>query len=458
MVSWKEGFGAHTVVAYDTEPGPNDTTIVYVYNPNAPYKEEEANDGKWGTHTSREFTQSQLIVRNTDSHWQFAGLGWEGDDNNLLIFPHEKLPILNGKSPHLPNVAAIAAIDAFGAFSDAVTQVSDGKGRDLLAKGEPAPPKDWPAGVAPFSAFTSATGPLQAVLADTRTAGTVMATVKRGKGGGAMELALPGTRASLDAHAPPGQVDHVTVDDRSGEIGYSPGATTPFGGTLVSTPGGAAKTSAAKRTPSDHLAEFRTTSSKNGADTVSFARGHLFTIDHEGAPASLSLTLSGSGPDGLPVAVRLPGTRLARGEKLSAAPVAWRRVGSVPIRVTIRTRGRRSTRFIRGRRLGRSFAAIRGARIDPSGSSIALAIRLKHPPKGAAISPVVEALRGRRVVARSRPARFTGAAMAKPTLALTRPLGGGSYTLRTRLLETVESGLTQSSSVVRRRLAARAGR
>ena len=102
LMHWAGGIEAHTVLAYDWEPGPDDTTIVYVYNPNKPYLATEAND--FGDHLARETTKSQIVVRNTDSYWKFDELGWEGPDQHLIIFPHEKLPILNGKRPHMPNV------------------------------------------------------------------------------------------------------------------------------------------------------------------------------------------------------------------------------------------------------------------------------------------------------------------------------------------------------------------
>ncbi len=336
------GFGGHSVIAYDWEPGPNDTTIVDVYNPNKPYTLGE--ESQWGTHSARELEQSVLIVRNTDSHWTFPELSWEGGDNNLIIFKHDDLPILNGKSPHVPNLFVAAGIDLFGAFGDAVTHVADDSGH------EP---------VAPVAAFTGSPAPLQMFATDTRRAGRITATVRRGKGGGSMDLALPGTRASLEARVDPGQVDQVTVDDHGGTIGYDPGRTTPFGGTLVSGRGGARSSAAAKGSGGDRMVDFQTTSSKGGGDTVSFLHGSAFTIDHEGAPTAVSLGLSGLGADGLPVEVRLPKLRLGRGERLSAAPVNWGRLGRTPIRVVTRVHGRASTRLLKGRRLGRSFAAVR---------------------------------------------------------------------------------------------------
>ena len=71
----------------------------------------------------------------------------------------------------MPNLAAIAAIDAFGAFSDAVTQVSDDAGNRLLDKGGAGEAEGLAAGIAPFSASPAPPAPLQAVLADTDKAG-----------------------------------------------------------------------------------------------------------------------------------------------------------------------------------------------------------------------------------------------------------------------------------------------
>ena len=320
---------------------------------------------------------------------------------------------------------------AFGSSGDSVAQVSDDSGHHLIENGGPADPKRMPPGVAPIPSYTGAPAPLQMVATDPGKAGDLTAAVRRGKGGGAMDLTLPGLQASLQAGANPGQVDRVSVDEGADAIGYSPGSdSAPYGGTLVSAPGGAARASAAKAATTEREVEFQTTSSKGGGDTVSFAHGQAFTIEHEGRPTALALTLSGLGADGLPVAVRLPKAHLARGEKLSAAPTNWRKLGSAPIRVTARVHGRTATSLFRGHRLARSFAAVRGAKFDSSGTHVNLALRLKHPPKGASISPVVEILRGRKVMKRSgSPAGCGGGAMAgRRASALRKRLGGEATT------------------------------
>ena len=452
LMHWAGGFEAHTVLAYDWEPGPNDTTIVYVYNPNKPYTTGEPSN--WGDHLEREFTKSQIVVRNADSYWKFNELGWEGPDYHLILFPHEKLPILNGKSPHIPNVFVGVGLVVFGSSGDSVTQVRNEKGQRMVAHGGPADPKSWPAGVAPLPSFTGAPAPLQMLATEPRKAGRLTATVRRGKKGGAMEISLPGLQASLLTGAHAGQIDHVTVDERADAIGYSPGApSTPFGGTLVSAPRGAS--ASADRARTERLVKFETTATRGDEERVAFARGQAFTIAHQGAPAALSLTLSSFGPDGLPVAVRLPKVHLGRGAKLSVAPTDWRRLGSAVVRLTSSTRGRTSTRVLRGRRIGRSFATVRSAALAAGGSRVDLSLRLRHAPAGASISPVVEVLRGRRVVAKTTPSQLSGGAMRRAGLPLDRRLPRGRYTLRARLLETVADGLTQSSVVVRRRLPAR---
>jgi hypothetical protein len=451
MISWKSGFGGHTVIAYDWEPGPNDTTILYVYNPNAPYVPGEAST--WSTHLQREFTESQIVVNNTDSHWTFPELGWEGADNNLIIFPHDSLPILNGKSPHMPNVAVALGIAALGAFADSGTQVEDDEGHKLLKGGEPTQPKEWPKGVAPYGSFTGTSGPLQLLATDSSKAGRITATVRRGKKGGAMQLPLPGVDTSLQAHTDAGQVDHVTIDYDAGAIDYRPGAGTALEGTLIAAPRGGAASAVSSATRSEHLARFATTSRRGGGDRIGFSHGRAFSITHEGAPAGLSLTLQSFGKKGLPVAVRLPKFHLARGARLSAAPTDWRRLRKIRITTTIQ--GRKSTRLVKGHPLGRRFATIRKAKPAGGGSRIALSLRLRHAPKGSWVSPVVEALRHGKVVARTRPAQLSGSSMKRASLPLSKRLRPGRYRLRVRVLETVTDGLVQGSVVVRKRFSAR---
>jgi hypothetical protein len=451
LMHWAGGFEAHTVLAYDWEPGPNDTTIVYVYNPNTPYVPGEAST--WSEHEMREFTQSQIVVRNSDSYWKFAQLGWEGPDYHLILFPHEKLPILNGKSPHMPNVFVGIGLVVFGSSGDSVTQVEDRRGHQMVEDGGPADPKRWPAGVAPLPSFTGAPAQLQMIATEPRRARRLTATIRRrGKASGAMELTLPGLQASLQADADPGQIDHVTVDDGARSISYKPGSSTPFGGTLVSSPGGAARSSSGGGTRSERLVRFQTTST-GGGDRVGFPGGRSFTIAHDGRPAALSLTISSFDRKGLPVAVRLPRLRLARGERLAAAASNWHRLGGV--RITSRVHGHTSTRLVKGRPLGRRFAAVRSAKLAGDGSHVSLALRLRHAPKESWVSPVVEVSKRGHVVARSRPAQLSGGGMGHASLRLTRHLARGRYTLRVRLLETVLNGLTQSSVVVGKRLAAR---
>ncbi len=167
-------------------------------------------ESQWGTHTAREFKKSMLIVRNSDSHWEFDPTSSKSTPGRAatttcVLFPHDKLPILNGKSPPCAERRRrrgdrrVRRLRGRGRPRSATTP-----GHRLLDKGEPAKPKGWPSGVAPFASFTGSSGPLQMRRCrhgQGRRRST--ATVRRGKGGGAMDLALPARgRASRPTSRP----------------------------------------------------------------------------------------------------------------------------------------------------------------------------------------------------------------------------------------------------------------
>ena len=228
----------------------------------------------------------------------------------------------------MPNVFVAARLFAFGSSGDSVTQVSDDSGHQLTRERRPGRSETDAARRCAVPSYTGAPAPLQMVATEPGKAGDLTATVRRGKRGGAMDLTLPGLQASLQAGARPARsttFPSMTLPRRSATaralpaLRRHPDLGARWRGEVL---GG--------RSPaSQRMVDFQTTSTKGGDDTVSFAHGRAFAIDHDGAPAALSLTLSGFGADGLPVAVRVPKTHLGRGERLSAAPTNWRRLGSV---------------------------------------------------------------------------------------------------------------------------------
>ena len=455
LVHWNGiSLEGHTVLAYDSIPTGNGGLNVMVYNPNSPYSRTEESD--FSRHISQEFTESTINI-DANGHWYFLGLpGWDGPDSNLILYPRSVLPIINGKSPHLPNVLVAAIMVVFGSGGDAVTQVTDDHGGKLIDGKGPADPKQWPRGVAPIPVETGQNTPLQLIGADPKLAGTLTATVERGKGGGAMNLNLPGLQAALETGAKDGQTDHVIVDDHAHSIGYqTDAASSAFGGTLISAGGaGGARAAASKGELAQHVVEFKTTSASGGGEQVTFAAGRAFEIKHDGAPANLSVTLSAFGADGAPVAVELPPMRLARGATLTVAPLDWRRLGSSKVRLTTTVRGHRTTRLVKGRSLARRFATLRGATLRGSAATLSLALRVRRAPKGSWLSPAVTVMRGAKVVARTKPAQVSAVAAArKVQLTLTKRLPKGRYSVRVRLLETVVRGSAQASIVVTRTLA-----
>ncbi len=142
LVKWSGlSVAGHTVLAYDTHPLANGSTAIDVVNSNVPYSTGEENDP--GAHDTAEFTNSE-IVYNADGSWsfpegaQFAGSNgqpWTGSEADMVVYPGAKVPIVNGKSPKLPNVFTAAVMVAFGSSADGVTQVSSG-GKELFDNGQ----------------------------------------------------------------------------------------------------------------------------------------------------------------------------------------------------------------------------------------------------------------------------------------------------------------------------------
>jgi hypothetical protein len=291
--------------------------------------------------------------------------------------------------------------------------------------------------------------------------------VKRGKGGGAMTMNLPGLQASLEAHGKPGQVDQVSVDPKDDTIGYQAGAGgTGFRGTLLASPGAKAGAHSSKATTglSDHLVGFETSSGKGAGDQVSFGSGRAFAFSHDGAPTSLSLTLSAFDAMGRPVAVRLPAVHVGSGAMVKVTPANWRALVSSRIRISTTAGGRTSTRDVRGRTIGSQFATVRHAsivKLGGGGSGVALKLHLRHPPKRGWIAFAGGLSRGGHSVGRTRPLQLSAQAMrrGKALLQLPKGLKGGHYTLKLRALETTaEPGGIQGSQTVTRSFKLRLGK
>ncbi len=449
----------HTVLAYDAHPLPTGGVEVQVANSNVPYKTSEEEDA--AAHDAAEFTNSHLVIK--EGNWEFPQLGWSGSEADLVVYHHDELPEINGNQPSLPNVFTAAVMVAFGSSGDAVTQVSDGHG-SLLKGGKLAPQSSWPKGVAPLPDFNDTHSPLQLVTLGPDARGTVSATVKRGKGGGAMNMYLPGLQANLEADGKPGQVDRVSVDPKDDSIGYTAGAGgTGFGGTLLASPG--AHSSKAASSLSDHLVGFETSSGKGAGDQVSFGSGRAFVFSREnGAPTNLTLTLSAFDAQGRPVAVRLPAVHVGSGATVSVTPANWRALGSSRIRVSTTAAGRTSTRDVRGRSIGSQFATVRHASVvelGGGGNGVALKLHLRHPPKRGWIAFAGGLSRSGHSVGRTRPLQLSAEAMRKGKALLQLPKGlkGGHYTLKLRVLEaTAEPGGIQGSQTLTRSFKLRLGK
>jgi hypothetical protein len=467
MVHWQGvSIAGHTVLAYDTQQLADGSTAVDVVNSNEPYVTgEESNPS---AHDDREFTKSQIIIKN--GNWTFPegadfqgsnGQPWSGSEADLVVYPHSALPIINGSPPKLPNVFTGAIMVAFGSSADGVTQVSGSGGGALFDHGQLAPRTAWPKDAAPVPDFTAHPGPLQLVALQPSLPGSVTATVHRQVGGGAMDLRLPGLDAALQAGVHRGQTDTVTVDPRADSIGYGTSAAhASLGGALLSS-SGPAHSAAADASLSDRLVQFNTSIARSGADVIAFPSGGPLTIHHAGPAASLALTLSSFAANGQPVAVSLPGVRLAGGETLQVAPASWRGLGTSRIRLRRVIHGRVSIIFVKGRKLGARFAAVRHATLHALGNGryrLDLGVRVGRAPAGAWVSIAASVRHGHHTVTTATPAQLVDSTLRTGTTSLTLPgkLVSGRYTLVVRLLEVSGTGPVKGSIIVARSLAVKA--
>ncbi|HLH64368.1 MAG TPA: hypothetical protein VKV27_01585 [Solirubrobacteraceae bacterium] len=147
MIHWSgASIEGHTVLAYRTEQLPDGRTAVDVVNSNEPYLTSEETSPS--AHDSREFTDSQIIIDR--GNWTFPegadfqgsnGQPWSGSEADLVVYPHDVLPIINGQTPALPNVFTGTLMVAFGSSGDAVTQLSSSGGGELFRGRGLAPPR-----------------------------------------------------------------------------------------------------------------------------------------------------------------------------------------------------------------------------------------------------------------------------------------------------------------------------
>lgn len=445
---------AHTVLAYDVVDRGDGSSVIFTYNPNVPYsRAEEANAV---AHDNAEFTQSQIIIDQANN-WSFPHFGWTGGNKNLIIFPYHKLPFINGKSPHMPNVFVAAILWVFGSGGDQVTQVTDSGGGALAEQGQVAPAQRWPSGMAPLPDFGGTNELLQMMTVDDRAArsGPTRAHVRRGAGGGSMHFGLHGSQIAIDAAVSEGQEDDLTIDRRKATVTYAPGAArTKIRADLTRTASSRGKNGSGARTTragsgAGRAARVRTIVGRGGV-TLRFAGGSTVEVRNHGSATTVTTSLTALDRGRRPVAVKPPTTRLPADATLRIAPLDWRKLDSGFVRMTVTSKRGSDTRIVRGHLIGRSFATARNASARSGDGAISLSLRLHRMPSGASVSPAVQVLRGRKVIARSRPSRFDGQALHAPlTIPLDRELPAGRYRLRMRLLETVADGPIQGSRVHR---------
>jgi hypothetical protein len=453
MANWNGiSLTGHTVLAYATKDLPDGSTAVLVANSNVPYLSSE--ESNYSSHVDRESTDSEIIIKN--GNWTFPELGWSGSEADLVVYDRSELPIINGQRPALPSVFTSAPVLVFGSGGDGVTQLSGAHGTELFKGGQLAPQADWPHGVAPIPVFTSHRSPLQIVAVSPKdSASTVTASVARGAGGGGMAVYLPGLEGQLTVGSRAGTTDHVGVTPATGTLTYTSSARHPsLSGVLLTRPAAGAARSANP----DQLVKFSLEGAGAGAETLSDRHG-VVTVGASGAPATLTLALSGFSNQGVPVEVSLAPVRLSAGETLAASP-KWSALTGSRVALTTTVNGRRRRMLVAAHPVGRAFARVTGAslRLPRSGAAVLdLRLAVSHPAATETLS-IAATISGGGVRAATTPTRVVANRSLRglAVVPLDERLKPGRYTVNVRVLEVSSDGALQGAVVVKRRFTVRA--
>lgn len=422
IVSMRQGFSGHAVIAYNMRPTATGADID-VHDSNRPIQPGE--DGSAAIH--REFLDGSVIhVDSVNGRWSFDRVSGKqfrgGNDKTLFVASPKTIP----QDPSLPGLSVLnegIAYLIFGSADGSVRTTGSPSGADYLpALDENATP-----------------GAGGTLLSDgKRPIATRFAGVKDGRYSGA----FVGDRfvgSVRDVATKRGVRDELSG---TGErVTFTGGAARPLTFDLARQPAGKGATA--------WSATVRTQASAKGADSAALTPAGTLGYDHTGKPATVSVTLSRLNADG-PVRFESGPIKVGAGDRVMVAPGA----GLASARVTIRgRRGRVHVSVVRNR--ARAAARLSLSRPRFAGSTARVRVRVAGLRGGAAMGVVVRLLRGKRVVATGSVA-VTKARNGKRTFSLRLPSRSpGRYRLlaNARLVTTATRGAPTAASATAGRTA-----
>jgi hypothetical protein len=368
MVSLFDEEGSHTVLAYDVEQTAGAAEI-FVYNPNLPFLQSEEESGT----AHRDLVDRSVIrVDKIAKAWSTEPLPGEkvegGNDGSLWVTPDGTIP----DDPSLPGLGTLkrgVASMILGAVDGSARGAGETVGdvfSPLLNGKSPPGSGTW--------VSDDPNRPLEVSVRGLEQGHYTQAYV------------APGFVASAaDVPTAEGVRDTVTGDGDS--LRFESGRARPLEIDLAERSGAAMSTAATVETHA----------SAGGSDTVGFAGDGALTYAHDGAPATLELTLTTVRSNGGPTTFLSGPVAVGRGDRLRAEPLdrELRR-----LKLTIRdASGRGTTKVLRNR--DRAHGAIELGRPRLSGRRLSVGLRLSGL-RGRAIAGVgLRLVRGKRVVART---------------------------------------------------------
>lgn len=415
----------HVVVAYDIEDDPAVPGGYYidVYDSNQPYiVPGYVQDGT--TYMRNETTEAALHKQRTedsrirvrpDGYWILPSSDMSASSlGNIVVGGIDDPPahptLITGKGVLKGGITAMfgsAAGDIVGRLAAAgdspagppstTAQISVGDRHLYSAPGVLEKDKNKALNATPWLPATGAASGVEGFLLGGGANATYTVDLAGGRSGAQTRTVLgDGVASTVTAPSRRGVTDHLTLTPSDADVGFTSGK----GAVKVSL-----ETMARGAGDVTHGAAMKVTSGAGGHDSIGFDAGHgVVTVEHKGAPTTVSLTLSSFGRT-LPQTGRVS-VRVGRGTT-TIRPGSWNRLRGGT--VTVRSGGKtRKAKLRAGSARGATVSSLKVAR---RGKGRTASVKVKVPSGvTAGTANVAFALtRGKKVIAtKSLPAGAAG--------------------------------------------------